>query len=70
MIYHFLLESKPHKRIDRLITAGMNIYQTKKNKKSIPIVMKTSCFSGGQLTKQFETPLPFYLTPYFSAIFS
>ena len=38
IIYHFLVESKPHERIDLLITASVNIYQTKK---SIPIVMKT-----------------------------
>ena len=31
IIYHFLVESKPHERIDLLITASMNIYQTKKN---------------------------------------
>ena len=30
MIYHFLVESKPHERIDLLITASGNIYQTKK----------------------------------------
>ena len=38
IIYHFLVKSKPHERIDLLITASVNIYQTK-----IPIVMKT-CF--------------------------
>ena len=43
-IYHFLVESKPHEKIDLLITASMNICQTKKRKKIIPIVMKT-CFS-------------------------
>ena len=31
IIYHFLVESKPRERIDLLITASMNIYQTKKN---------------------------------------
>ena len=30
MSYHFLVKSKPHKRIDLLITTSMNIYQTKK----------------------------------------
>ena len=30
IIYHFLVESKPHERIDLLITASVNIYQTKK----------------------------------------
>ena len=39
IIYHFLVKSKPHEKIDLLITASVNIYQTK-----IPIVMKT-CFS-------------------------
>ena len=29
-IYHFLVKSKPHERIDLLITACVNIYQTKK----------------------------------------
>ena len=38
IIYHFLAESKPHERIDLLITARVNTYQTKK---IIPIVMKT-----------------------------
>ena len=33
-IYHFLVESKPHERIDLLITASVDIYQTKKVKKS------------------------------------
>ena len=28
--YHFLVKSKPHERIDLLITASVNIYQTKK----------------------------------------
>ena len=54
IIYHFLVESKPHWRIDLLITASMNIYQTKK---SILLVMKT-CFSKGKLMKQFGTPTP------------
>ena len=40
-MYDFLVESKPHEKIDLLITASMNIYQTKK---SIPIVMKTDAF--------------------------
>ena len=30
--YHVLVENKPHERIDLLITASMNIYQTKKKK--------------------------------------
>ena len=51
-MYPFLVESKPHERIDLLITASMNIYQAKKEKKSIPIVMKT-CFSEKKLIKQF-----------------
>ena len=32
-MYHFLVESKPHERIDLLITASVNIYQTKRRKK-------------------------------------
>ena len=35
----------------------MKIYRTKKEKKSIPIVMKT-CFSEEKLIKQFGNPLP------------
>ena len=31
-IYHFLVEINPHERIDLLITASVNIYQTKKEK--------------------------------------
>ena len=38
IIYHFLVESKAHERIDLLITASMNITR---QKKCIPIVMKT-----------------------------
>ena len=30
-MYHFLVESKPHERTDLLVTANMNIYQTKKS---------------------------------------
>ena len=30
IVYHFLVESKPHERIDVLITASVNIYRTKK----------------------------------------
>ena len=37
MIHHFLVESKPHERIDLLITTSVTIYQTKE---SIPIAMK------------------------------
>ena len=32
-IYHFLVESKPHERINLLIAPSVNIYQTKKEKK-------------------------------------
>ena len=32
IIYHFLVESKPHEGIDLLITASVNIYQTKQEK--------------------------------------
>ena len=30
IIYYFLVKSKPHEIIDLLITASVNIYQTKK----------------------------------------
>ena len=70
-MYHFLVESKSHERIDLLTTASQeNIYQTKKEK-NIPTVMET-CFPEGKLMKQFGNPLPlppFQLTPYFLAIF-
>ena len=75
IIYHFLVKSKPHERIDLMITASVNIYQTK-----IPIVMKT-CFSYGKLIQQFGTPPPppplqltplflrnFFMTPLFAQI--
>ena len=46
----------------------MNIYQTKKEKESIPTVMKT-CFSDGKLMKQFGTPSlstnPLFLSNFF-----
>ena len=34
IIYHFLVESKAYERIDLLITASVNIYQTKKERKA------------------------------------
>ena len=55
MTYHFLVESKPYERTDLLITASVNIYQKRKEKESIPIVMKR-CFSEGKLMKQFGNP--------------
>ena len=67
IIYHFLIESRPHERTDLLITVSVNIYQTKKIKKSIPTVMKT-CFSERKLMEQVGNS-PFQLTPYFWAIF-
>ena len=57
--YHFLLESKSHKRIDLLIIASVNF---------ILIVMKR-CFSAGKLMEQFGTPPPFQLTPLFLSNF-
>ena len=59
--YHFLVESKSHKRIDLLIIASVNIYLPDKEKRSILIVMKT-CFSSGKLMKQFGNP-PFLKDP-------
>ena len=50
ILHHFLVKSKQHERIDLLITASVNIYQTK-----IPIVMKT-CFFKGKLMKQLGNP--------------
>ena len=32
--YHFLVESKPHERVDLLITASGNIYLTRKATKA------------------------------------
>ena len=52
IIYYFLVESKPHERIDLLITASVNIYKTKKEKKSIPTVMRTG-LSEEKLMKHF-----------------
>ena len=73
IIYHFPMESKAHERIDLLITASLNIYQTKK---CIPIIMK-KCFSEGKLIKHFvntpflREPLSFHFqTPYLWTIFS
>ena len=39
IIHYFLVKTKPYESVDLLITASVNIYQTK-----IPKVMKT-CFS-------------------------
>ena len=30
-LYHFLVKSKPHERLDLLLTISVNIYQTKKS---------------------------------------
>ena len=57
------MESKPHERIDLLIAANMNVYQTKKRTKSISIVIKT-CFSEEKLIKQFgNSPPPLLREP-------
>ena len=63
---YFLVKSKPHERIDLLITTSVNIYQTKISN------CKTS-FSEEKLMKKFGNPPlskrtprpPFQLTPYF-----
>ena len=31
IIYHFLVKTKPHERLDLLIITSVNIYQTKKS---------------------------------------
>ena len=54
MIHHFLVESKPHERLDILITVSVNIYQTKKEKKYSN--SNENMLSEGKLMKQFETP--------------
>ena len=68
IIYHFLVESKPHERIDLLITASMKIYQTKK---SIPILMKT--FLKEKWWNNLEPPFlrepPFWTNPFISEQF-
>ena len=58
-IYHFLVKSKPHERIDLLITACVNIYQKKKYSNSNENMLF--------LRKTDETiwQPPFQLTPYF-----
>ena len=53
IICHFLVESKPNGRIDLLITASMNIYETRK---SIPILMKT--FLKENWWNNLDPPLP------------
>ena len=75
MIYHFPVESKPHEKIDLLITASVNIYQTKKEYSN-----SNENFSERKLIKQFgntlflrEPPLStkplflsnFFMTPFF-----
>ena len=55
MMYHFLVESKPHEKIDLLITASA--IKQKNKKRTIPTVMKT-CFSEGKLMKQFGPSPP------------
>ena len=58
------MKSKQHERIDLLITAIVNIYETRKN---IPIVI--FAFLKENWWNSLEPP-PFQLTPYFWAIFS
>ena len=63
MICHFLVKSKPHERIDLLITTSVNIYQTKK----YPIVIKTGeAIWKPPLSKRNP---PFQLTPLFQTNF-
>ena len=58
-MYDFLVESKPHEKIDLLITASMNIYQTKKKYSNSN---ENRCFSEEKLIKQFGPP-PFQREP-------
>ena len=63
IIYHFLVESKPHERIDLLT---VNIYQTKK---SISIVIKTCVRKTDEaiwespLSTNHLFPSNFFITP-------
>ena len=50
-MYHVEVESRPHERIDLLITASVNIYQTKKQYSN-----NNENFSERKMMKQFETP--------------
>ena len=70
MIYHFLVESKPHGRIDLLITASGNIYQTKKEVfqqytfffyKNIEIGESHAMFLTCSYFLGFQKPLFFHL---------
>ena len=66
--YHFLVESKPHEKMDLLIKASVNIYQKKKEKKKYSNSNKNMLF----WRKTHETiwdPLPFQLTPLFLSNF-
>ena len=60
IIYHFLVEIKPHKKIDLLITASVNIYQTKKG---IPIIMKTFLKEKWSNMEPFKENPPFSTNP-------
>ena len=51
IMYHCEVESRPHERIDLLITASVNIYQTKKQYSN-----NNENFSERKMMKQFETP--------------
>ena len=69
------MESKPHEKIDLLITASENIYQTKRRKKKYSNTNENMAFWRKTDKKNLELsflrePLPpFQLTTYFWAIF-
>ena len=62
--YHFLVESKPHERIDLLITESVNIYQTKKEEKKYSSNNEDILFWRKTDETIWKFP-PFYLTPLF-----
>ena len=66
MIYHFLIESNPHERVDLLITANVNICQTKKKYSNSNKNMLFWRKNNDTIWKPpLQRELPFQLTPLF-----
>ena len=69
IMYHFLVESKPHERIDLLITASMNIYQIKKSNEIVmKAFLKEKWWNNLEAPVSKRTPL-FQPIPYLWVIF-
>ena len=65
IIYHFLVKSKPHERIDLLITASVNILPDKNSNSNENMLFLRKTNETIWKLPFLGEPHPFQLTPYF-----